>query len=101
MVTHLNYAIEEWERGGTYLPLLGALDDWKKIRAFVLSAPAPRKVSRVPYKCPVCDGSGQTIQQTIGAGTAAEYPGFLPCPACSGSGIVWNEPIAALPGGEK
>ena len=44
--------------------------------------------SKVPHKCPACDGWGKRVQLS-GWVTAAERS-TVGCPACGGAGVVWE-----------
>ncbi len=48
----------------------------------------------IPYKCPVCDGTGRVSRPPEIAGDIEEWSasgsGPYECRACSGTGIVWE-----------
>jgi hypothetical protein len=45
------------------------------------------RVTRVPHKCPVCDGEGRIPSpMATGTGNATRA-----CPACKGECVVWDE----------
>jgi hypothetical protein len=52
---------------------------------------------RIPFKCPVCDGTGLVSKPPYVAGDQNEWVtsscGPYPCHACSGSGIIWSEDV--------
>lgn len=51
--------------------------------------------SRIPHKCPVCDGTGKVSRPPWVAGDVSQWTdsgcSHYACNACSGSGIVWDE----------
>ena len=54
----------------------------------------PKQLS-IPYKCPVCDGTGLVSRPPNVAGDqetwTSDSTGPFECKACKGSGIVWSQ----------
>ena len=52
---------------------------------------------RIPFKCPVCDGTGLVSKPPYIAGDqetwSTSQTGTYPCHACGGSGIIWSEDV--------
>jgi hypothetical protein len=58
-----------------------ALEMWKQ-----LQESHKEKISKTPYKCPVCYGKGKIIEVTYDAKDLCE----LVCPACKGECVLWG-----------
>lgn len=60
------------------------------LRAEVESGRSKPRISRSPYKCPVCDGWG-TREAARPVDNQASRP--VTCNACNGTGVVWESAL--------
>ena len=52
----------------------------------------PVKIDHIPYKCPICNGSGAVLGGFyLGTGgTSASDKTMEPCRSCNGTGVIWG-----------
>lgn len=67
------------------------------------AAPRPRPIfTRIPFKCPVCNGAGHLNRPPWVAGDQPTWSGGSnethPCQACGGRGVLWQKgEVVVLP----